>query len=140
VGHEGDLRSIVRAALEEGCAGETVAAVEAAEAAAAATDPSVRAALETIAADERRHALLAFRFVRWALERDGSLVEVVRDELRRARNFAPASDTGLGDLPALGVVGDRMRAEIRRQTLTSVVAPALEALLDPNAKSPHESA
>lgn len=64
------LPEIVELVIAEGCVGETVAALEALEAASAAADPVVRAVYAQIARDEQRHAELAFRFVRWALERD----------------------------------------------------------------------
>lgn len=68
------LEEIVDLVLVEGCIGETSAALEALEAADAASDPVIRAAYAQIAADEQRHAELAFRFVRWALEQDAALV------------------------------------------------------------------
>jgi hypothetical protein len=69
------LEEVVDLVLVEGCIGETNAALEALEAADAASDPVVRAAYTQIAADEQRHAELAFRFVRWALQRDPALVQ-----------------------------------------------------------------
>jgi hypothetical protein len=68
------LPEIVELTIAEGCFGETRAALEALEAADAATDPVIRAAHEQIARDEERHAALAFRFVRWALEREPEAV------------------------------------------------------------------
>jgi hypothetical protein len=62
------------AAVEEGCVGETLAAVLAGERLEHARDPAVRAALERIADDETRHAELAWRTVRWAIERGGANV------------------------------------------------------------------
>jgi hypothetical protein len=56
----GDILALV---VVEGCVGETLAALEVAEAAAQVLDPDLRATLERIAADERSHAELSFRFV-----------------------------------------------------------------------------
>lgn len=64
------LLAIVELVIAEGCVGETAAALEAMEAAEAAADPMIRAAYAQIARDEQRHAELAFRFVRWALQCD----------------------------------------------------------------------
>lgn len=61
------LEDVAISTLTEGAIGETFAAVRAAEEAAREADPSIRAVLETIAADETRHAALAWRFLRWAL-------------------------------------------------------------------------
>jgi hypothetical protein len=68
------LPDIVELVVVEGCFGETRAALEALEALDAASDPVIRAAYEQIARDEERHAALAFRFVRWALEREPEAV------------------------------------------------------------------
>jgi hypothetical protein len=84
------LAEIVDLVIAEGCFGETRAALEALEAAELAADPVIRAAYERIAGDEQRHAELAFRFVRWALERDP---HAVRQRVLQARGQAPASDT-----------------------------------------------
>jgi len=61
------LRAIAKLVIEEGCIGETVAALEALEDAEATTDPVVRHVLRSIAHDEQTHAELAFKFLRWAL-------------------------------------------------------------------------
>jgi hypothetical protein len=63
------LADVVDLVIAEGCIGETGAALEALEAADAATDPVIRDAYARIAEDEQRHAALAFRFVQWALRR-----------------------------------------------------------------------
>ncbi len=68
------LAALAASTVKEGCIGETVAAVAAAEQLARATDPAVRAALEQIAADEARHAELAWRTVAWAVQTGGGEV------------------------------------------------------------------
>lgn len=68
-----DLAEAVALTVHEGCVGETLAASLAQSAARNATAPLVRSTLEIIAADEARHAELAWRFVRWALQYDDSL-------------------------------------------------------------------
>ena len=83
-------RKIVDLVIAEGCFGETRAALEALEAAELAADPVIRAAYARIAGDEQRHAELAFRFVRWALERNP---HAVRPRVLQARGQASASDT-----------------------------------------------
>jgi hypothetical protein len=62
------LEAIAVAVLEDGCINESVAAAEAAVAAHECRDPWVREVLEQIAADEREHAALAWRTLRWLLE------------------------------------------------------------------------
>lgn len=65
------LLEVTLDAFHEGCVGETIAALEAAEAYEHATDPDVRAALHRIRQDELAHATLAWRFVAWAIARGG---------------------------------------------------------------------
>jgi hypothetical protein len=68
------LGEVVDLVLIEGCFGETGAALDALEAATSESDPVLQSAYSRIARDEQRHAELAFRFLRWALERDFALV------------------------------------------------------------------
>jgi hypothetical protein len=68
------LDEVVALVIAEGCFGETLAALEALEAAETAADPVIRDAYTRIARDEQRHAELAFRFVRWALGQDRASV------------------------------------------------------------------
>jgi hypothetical protein len=130
------LESVVETALLEGCIGETVAAAEARELARAVTDPVVRDALELVALDETRHAALAYRFVRWALERDPATTSaLVRDVLanERKRILSEASlrvEAEEAHALALGLPTAAFRASLRRDVVGGVVAPCLEGLLD----------
>lgn len=71
------LADAAAAAVREGCVGETLAALQARAQLAGATDPHVRVVLSRIADDEARHAELAWRFVRWAIDRDPVRVKLV---------------------------------------------------------------
>jgi hypothetical protein len=136
-----ELRRIVRTTVLEGCIGETVAAVEAAEAAEYAASSELKNVLLGIAEDERRHAQLAWSFVAWAIERDASLVADVRALLRSSldkrdgfSDKAPSSpqDAVLlshGHLPAAH------RVQLRCQVLQQVVLPAGDALLSKRCRS-----
>ena len=73
------LAAAATAAVREGCIGETIAAMLAQDQHRNATDDEVRAALETIAADEARHAELAWQFVAWAIRHGGPDVRVAVD-------------------------------------------------------------
>lgn len=130
---ETTLADVLRLAVREGCIGETVAAVQASEAYAHASDAGVRQALFAIQRDEARHAELAFRFVRWALERDANLRQIVLEELESAQVRAAqlqASDARLdlqcvahGLLPAAHLV------ELERRVVDDVVASLLRELV-----------
>jgi hypothetical protein len=133
-----DAEAIVRAAVREGCVEETLSAAEAELAAHRATDPAVRAALLAIADDEARHAVLAWRFVSWAVQRDPSLATVVREELRRALE-ASASDgddaialpVGGDDdvLSAHGLLPAALRERLRARCLRGTIRPCAAAML-----------
>ncbi|HRI65994.1 MAG TPA: ferritin-like domain-containing protein [Polyangium sp.] len=133
---EADVASFVQRLIREGCVGETVAAVEAGEAADRAMDPVVGKALDTISTDESMHSNLAWRTLLWALKTFGTDVrEVIRCELGRLRDELEtvhearrtAEDEALLDH---GVVTTNVRGSIRRAVLRQVVVPCLEAVED----------
>jgi hypothetical protein len=132
------LAAAVRAAVREGCVGETVAAVQAAEAFEYARDGEVKAALERIRRDEWEHAQLSFRFVRWALEIDPTLAGAVLDELsasapavRRASQDITDADRrraehGLLPEAHLAAIAARVHTELVSPLLSDLVARACE--------------
>jgi hypothetical protein len=126
------LRDAVLDAVLEGCIGETVSAIEASETLEHVADPALREVLTAIASDERRHAELAFRFVRWALEREPSLREPVLSLARREVELACAElYAGSPDerrLLALGVYPERFRPSLRHVVVREVIVPCLTAL------------
>jgi hypothetical protein len=118
----------------EGCIGETVAAIEAAEALEHARDPVIRGVLSKIAEDEKRHAGLAWQYVRWATSQDAQL------RVMAAAVFASAATEGRpssrlsvadaeDDLLKFGIVSDAFRRQIRATVLLNVIAPCARALL-----------
>jgi hypothetical protein len=129
---------IVRTAILEGCIGETVAAVEAAEALAHSTDEAVRDVLARVAVEEQRHAELAWRFVKWVLDAGPpelraaarrELVGIVEAEIAEGMSrdglLSEASDAAL---LAHGILPESTRREIRRRVLSDVIAPCARAL------------
>jgi hypothetical protein len=134
LGGPSDLATVAAAAAREGCIGETVASVAAAEQLARATDPAVRAVLARIADDEARHAELAWRFVAWALENGGA---PVRRAVERAFASAPCAPHPsrrplAADAAALAAHG-RLDASATRdviaRAIADVVKPCAESLL-----------
>ena len=65
---------IVHSTIVEGCVGETIATRVASAAHELTEDDQIRAVLARIAADEGRHAELAWRFVSWALNQFPELI------------------------------------------------------------------
>ncbi|WAS90696.1 YCF48-related protein [Nannocystis punicea] len=123
-----DMSRLAVSTLIEGCVGETIAAVEAGYAAALCADPAVARVLRTIAADEQRHAALAWRALAWALERGGAPVRAaVTAAVAELRPPRIASDE-LGD-PARGRLGAAERRTLAATTLRAVIAPSAQRLL-----------
>lgn len=127
-----DLKSITLTTLLEGCIGETVAALEAKLALEHVRDAGLAEVLGTIARDESNHALLAWRFVQWALgaqpELAAEVMNLARVELQRASIATVHSSPTDEALLAYGVVGDGARAQLRAAALKDVVLPCLEVL------------
>ncbi len=128
-----DLPSIAAAAVQEGCVGETLASLEAAEAHALATVPAPREALSTIADDEARHAELAWRFIRWALDQNddatvGAVIRAFREALAAPPPAVGANDPLAGALAEHGRIAESDRVRLWREGLHDVVAPAARAL------------
>jgi hypothetical protein len=140
------LEEIVLNTIREGCVGETVAAIEAREAAEHAQDPALKQLLETISEDETKHAELAFRFVQWALSIGGAALETaVRHEFQAlaalAQKESKAVDaTSNNQLLVHGVVPPELRRTIRAQAFTDVILPCAQALQTPaDSKSQSEA-
>lgn len=66
----GSLRQLAVEALLDGCLNEGRAAAEASLSAIGTEDPALRSLLQTIAADEDRHAELVWSILKWVLRLD----------------------------------------------------------------------
>ncbi len=122
-------------AVREGCIGETVAALEAAELAAHVVDPGLRDVLERIAADERRHSELAWKFVQWALGQKPALADVLERELVLVRQEIEAyqwlpAEPGAHELARAGVMPEALRAAVRDSGLRQIVERGLAGLIE----------
>lgn len=131
---QSSLEEIAVLTLHEGCVGETIAALEASEALALASDPAVRDCLARIHEDERRHAELAWRFVRWAVRVGGASVQSrIQRELAQLVSGAPSSameqEMMSFDSSSHGILSARQRSELRAAALRDVVLPCAQQLL-----------
>ncbi len=129
-----DLQSVAVGTVEEGCVGETIAALEAEAATALAEDDAVRAVHLRIYADEARHAELAWRFVRWAAELGGAplraaLREAFERTIARFQGAAPLATIHDQRLAAHGILSERQKQTLRVQIVNEVIRPALAELL-----------
>jgi hypothetical protein len=125
---------IVTRAVLEGCVGETLAAIEASEAASHATDKTLREVLSRIAEDEARHAELSWRFVRWALSQGGAeLRAVVRSAFRQAKGELVSRSTATrtpldAELLSHGVLTAERRSRLAAEVFETVIGPCVDAL------------
>jgi hypothetical protein len=125
-----DLASIAARAVREGCVGETLASIQAAEQLAGTEDPRVRGALAVIVDDEARHAERAWRFVAWALAHGGAEVRAAVAAAFAAPVALPAPGEPLpAEMAAHGRLDpSTLRAALAR-ALEDVVRPCAERLL-----------
>jgi hypothetical protein len=127
LGHA-DLCSAASSTADEGCVGETLAAIEADEAQRRAQLPELKALLAAIAEDEQRHASLAFRFVRWACDVGGAPARAAaRDGFRAAvarYRAAPRMD-GLAEavLERHGRLAAATRRAVHERALNELLLP-----------------
>lgn len=124
----------LRDAIVEGCVGETIAALVAQAQLRGATEPEAVSALTRIAADEERHAGLAWRFVAWALREHPGLRGVAEGCFADALSQAPAAllvEAGVdaGAWRAWGRLSAEEHAAAVREALSEVIAPCAKVLL-----------
>ncbi len=136
-----DLVQLAVEAALEGCIGETLASLLAAQGAERAQDPALKRALGTIARDEQQHSLLAWRTVRWALDVGG---EPVRQALLQV--FSEAARKGIAvpqapeiDLSRWGLLSQEDSLAVAADCLRGVVLPAARALLEEPLERPAPS-
>jgi hypothetical protein len=124
-------REIVRALVTEACVGETLGVAEALAMADRVVDPFLRQTHARIAADEQRHAELAWRSLAWLLATgDAELTGFAArcfDEASAAMARDPEPRPGA--LPGHGVLASTELGAIRRRALREVVAPCAAAVL-----------
>ncbi len=131
-----ELEAAAVRAFLEGCVEETIAALTAAAQLEVATDSAVRTALERIAADEARHAELAWKFVAWAIGTGG--VRIARAVAAAAQRITVEAAATPGEAPMAafelqhfhdaGRLGPEERAQARRRAISQVIRPSLSDL------------
>jgi hypothetical protein len=124
----GSWREIVAGLIEEACVNETLGVAEAIAALDAVEEPAVRAVLEIIAADEQRHAQLAWRCLAWLLRTAKAEDRRWALSLLDASIATPRIASGGVDRPAAGVLGGARRASAHRRAITQVLEPVARAL------------
>jgi hypothetical protein len=143
---DNSLEAIMKLVLREGCLGETVAALEAIEAATLATDPAVKRALSRIAQDEQTHAELAFKFLAWALTQASpeARAQLTQEAQRALSDFeaealARPADQRRDSLASDGIIGAEALRAIHLGAVREVVEPLLAAILQQSASANHSA-
>jgi hypothetical protein len=106
-----DPLEVMRSLIEEACVGETLGVVEALALADLAVDPVLRGVHQRIAADEQRHAELAWRTLAWLLDGADDATQRFAGRCFEDAIAAPERD------------------DVRRQAIREVVEPCAAALL-----------
>lgn len=128
---ETDRHAVLRGLVEEACVGETLGVAEAQALASCTHDPVVASLQARIAADEQRHAELAWCVLKWMLDdADADTRAFVRQTFESAIASAahdPAPRSSVE--PSVGLMDAHEVGIVRRQALEQVVRPCFEALL-----------
>lgn len=117
------LADLTRTTFIDACVGESVASAQLADRAREADDPALSRLLTTMAADEERHAELAWRIVAWTLRSgDPTVVEAL----------SAARDEVIDELVSLTheTVPATTNDELRAMVLREIVLPCVIALID----------
>lgn len=122
---ETTLEAALRLTVREGVVGETLAALEARLAADTTSIPWLKERLVTLAADEARHAELAFAFAAWAVGRAPELARVVQEEVEE---WQPPPLEAVSGLDGWGVLDTPARRAVHREGLAIVVRPLARRL------------
>lgn len=129
-----DLARLARDTFIEGCVGETVSALAATRASSEASG-ATRDVWRLLAADETRHAALAWRTLSWALRSSGpevgrellAFAEDMRAELLRAADAqAAAADA---DRAPFGRLSPRALASVHHDAWHELILPSLNAMV-----------
>lgn len=123
------LPAVALDALLEGCGGEGTAAIVA-RIGASRAEPDIAAVLGTIADEETTHAALAWATVRWAVERDSSILDTLLEAVDARLDAARPGATAPAERPLdrYGLLGVEETAAIGREVLEGIVRPVLRAM------------
>lgn len=122
------LVEVAVACVEEGCIGETLAAVEAAHRLVQTTDPAVARALRRVVEDEGRHAAMAWRALSWLLEVGGEPVREAVEATFSAGLERAEGPEEVGGAVRHGLLRRSARQAAFQQAWSDVIQPAWKAL------------
>ncbi len=125
-----DVAAVVEALVEEGCVGETLGAAEGRSIARRVSDAALAGACQKIAADEERHAALAWRTLAWMLSVHGPEARAAADRAfgRALEQLAVDPEAGPVVCEEVGVLAARTLGALRREVADEVIRPCREQL------------
>ena len=133
------VKEIIRSVIQEGCIGETLAAIEARAKTNNAKDTAVKAVLSKISTDETRHAQLAWDTIKWIIDRYPDTRTFVEKTFhfeleRHARkddsqvNVAPCMDSEKDMyLRKYGVLVKEDRDKLREIGIRNIISPVYQS-------------
>ena len=122
------LVALAVACAQEGCIGETIAAVEAAHRLVGTTDPAVARALRQVVDEEGQHASMAWRALSWLLDAGGAPAWEAVDAAFATAPGAPTGPEHVGAAVTHGLLGCAARGGAQAQAWDEVIQPAWRAL------------
>jgi len=128
-----DSRSILEAAILEGCIAETISARCAQAALDLVADPTIHGPLSRIASDESKHADLSWHFVAWMLEKYPELKTDAAEFFDRAL-ANPGTGSGPGEdecevIERFGHLRPASRVRVAAKVVQHELRPRKEALM-----------
>jgi hypothetical protein len=128
------LEALAVLTVHEGCVGETLGALLVDEQAGRSRDTEVRRLLSQIARDELRHAELAWRCVRWAIDQGGT---PVADAVARAFAEAEVSSRSRSFVDPPGVDAETWRdhGRLSASDAARLVAEGWRGIVEPCARA-----
>ena len=127
---EFSIENVLLGTILDGCINETLAASVALAEAANTKEPTLAAALQQLAEDEQRHAMLSWKTVQWILAEHPEYKELVANTFKRG--IASHWEQMGKERPWAhnwGHLSGPARLQLVRQTLVEVVAPCAQQLL-----------
>jgi hypothetical protein len=125
---ETSWEAIFEATVREGCVGETRAALEAKWAAESCGDPVVQAVLEGIAADETKHAELAWRVAVWMIGERPELAQSVKRIFAEVEQLPTHDDARPGSGSSWGVLSNEELKACWKEAWNEILTPCARVL------------
>ena len=123
-----DIHEFARTTLEEGAIGETLAVLLASEQLRVATDSSIQSFFKQVVEDEAQHAELAWETLRWCLQQDQSVRQVLEELVQKG----PQISISYYPEEAIQAVGLPPRKELEKllvRGFEQVIVPSIQSLL-----------